>query len=292
MFRLRPLRPICILLLIGLALPCGADPAPDRLSEAQRGAFFANFTSRSELSKLPAMFKRYGRSAGRKVEDYELEKETFKVIVPESYEPTEAFGVLVFISPADEDRAMGDAYATILAKHKLIFVGALNSGNKREAWHRFALALDGLHNIGQQYNVDPQRTYVCGMSGGGRVASRLGILYADVFSGALPICGCDYFRNVPVPGDPTKMWRARFNRPAGPVLVKAKRRNRYVLLTGEKDGNRLETLGVFRRYRQDRFAYVKYLEVPEMGHQRPPADWFEKALVQLDAPLAQRQQAR
>ena len=301
--------PVGAALLVALTglCPAAAAPAPrrppSRLQPAdsrppasqpavRRGGFLIQFEQRSELSTLPAVFKRCGLSPDRRAPDYQLAAETFKVIVPASYDPKTPFGVFVFVSPADGDVAMGDRYAPVLAEHKLIFVGAVNSGNQRQVWHRLALALDGLHNVRQRYNIDPQRQYVSGMSGGGRIASRLGILYADVFSGAFPLCGCDYFRHIPVPNDPTKMWRRSFNRPARDVLRLAQERNRYVLLTGQTDGNRLQTLGICRLYRQDRFERVTYLEVPGMGHEYPPPDWFAQGLAALDAPLAKAQQSK
>ena len=302
-----PVSTVLLALLTGLSfaaetLPADRQPTespgaavavapPASQPDVRRGGFLVKFTQRNELSPLPAMFKRYGRKPARQVADYELAAEPFKVIVPEAYDPQTPFGVVVFVSPADGDEAMGDLYAPVLAKRKLIFVGALNGGNNREVWHRLALALDGLGNIQQRYNIDRERQYVSGMSGGGRIASRLGILYADVFTGAFPLCGCDYYRDIPVPGDPTKMWRRLFAPPARPVLRLAKRSNRYVLLTGETDGNRLQTKGIYRLYERDRFEHVTYLEVPGMGHEYPPPDWFDQGLAALDAPLATGQKA-
>jgi predicted esterase len=261
--------------------PATSQPATSQ-PQVRRGTFITRFEQRSEISRVPAIIKRLAVKLTRKVEDYRLADESFKVIVPESYDPKTPCGVLVFVSPSDQDLAMGDAYAELLAKQGLVFVGALNSGNQRQPLHRFGLALDALSNIQARYNIDPKRVYISGMSGGGRIASRLGIVYADVFSGAFPLCGCDYFRNIPVPGKPQKMWARRFKQPLNAVLTQAKRHNRYVLLTGETDFNRLQTKAVYRRYVRDRFAQVTYLEVPGMGHEYPPPLWFEKCLIALD----------
>lgn len=286
--------PACIALttmLIGLCLaadqpaastqPATSQPAASQ-PDVRRGTYITRFEQRSEMSRMPAIIKRFAARMTRKVEDYRLEDESFKVIVPESYDPKTPCGVLVFVSPSDQDLGMGDVYAELLSKQGLIFVGALNSGNQREVLHRFGLALDALSNIQARYNIDPQRIYISGMSGGGRIASRMGIVYADVFSGAFPLCGCDYFRNIPVPGKPQQMWARRFKQPLNAVLAQAKRNNRYVLLTGETDGNRLQTKAIYRLYLRDRFAQVTYLEVPGMGHEYPPPLWFKKGLIALD----------
>ena len=296
-YRIGPVGAVLLALLVVPALlataedadrpPAASQPAksapPTSQPAARRGAFVTRFDQRSDLSRLPAMFGRFGFNPPRRVPDYQLDEEPFKVIVPESYDPATPFGVLVFVNPSDGDIRMGDAYAEVLASHKLIFVGAVNTGNKREIWHRVGLALDALHNIQQNYTIDPQRQYISGMSGGGRVASRLGIMYADAFTGAFPLCGCDYFREIPVPGNSSKMWRRAFNRPPPNVMRLAEQRNRYVLLTGETDGNRLQTQGVYNLYRRDGFQHVTYLEVPHMGHTYPPLVWFDKGLTALDA---------
>ena len=37
-----------------------------------------------------------------------------------------------------------------------------------------------------------------------------------------------------------------------------------------------------------RFKHVTYLEVPEMPHATPPANWIHQAIQILDAPLQNR----
>lgn len=290
--RLHCSRPTMILLCAALASLCAITAgASDRRGsdDAQRGSFFATFDTRSRQSGPKAVHKRFGARAGRRIRDYHIEDETFKVIVPESYDPKTPFGVFVFITPDDDNRTMGDAWAEVMEEHKLIFVGAVDSGNRREAWQRVGLALDALDNIRTRYTIDGRRIYLSGVSGGGRVASRMGLLYADVFTGAIYMCGCDYFRNVPVPDDRDKAWRARFKRPPNRLLHQARADNRYVFLTGDTDPNRRETLGVFNAYERDNFTHVEYLQVPGMGHEYPPADWVEKGIEALDAPLSDQE---
>ena len=59
-----------------------------------------------------------------------------------------------------------------------------------------------------------------------------------------------------------------------------------MLLTGDNDGNRLETRGVYEAYQRDNFKHVEYMQVPGMGHEYPNAEWVEKAIKALDAPLS------
>jgi hypothetical protein len=60
------------------------------------------------------------------------------------------------------------------------------------------------------------------------------------------------------------------------------------LLTGEHDINREETQAVAERYKKDGFKYVTYIEVPALDHRMPTAEWFDKGIAFLDAPLKQK----
>jgi hypothetical protein len=58
-----------------------------------------------------------------------------------------------------------------------------------------------------------------------------------------------------------------------------------VFCTGEKDNLRDSVIGTCKEYGLDGYAYTQLFDVPGMGHTTPPADWFEKGIVSLDAPL-------
>ena len=57
------------------------------------------------------------------------------------------------------------------------------------------------------------------------------------------------------------------------------------MLTGENDFNRLEMLSYYHHVYKRTLKNIKYLEVPGMGHELPPVDWFEIAIEYLDMPL-------
>lgn len=261
----------------------------------QTGGFTATFTERSPLSTVQAVTTRFRTELANPPADYAITDESFEVYVPESYDGSEPYGLLVWINAGPSGVPPPD-YLPVLDQHKLIWVGANDSGNPRSFWHRAGLALDGLHNITKTYHVDPMRTYVSGISGGGRSASRVGPTYADLFAGAFPLIGTDFFMRLPHPDSREmvlKFWAPSFNPPSPDILRRAKRDGRYVLLTGEADGNRVQTLTTYQfGYQRAKFAYVTYLEVPGMGHTLPPAEWFEKGIAALDAPLNEVRERR
>lgn len=211
---------------------------------------------------------------------FDLAKEKFQIMVPATYRHSEKWGVFIWISPGDAPNVPAD-WERVLAARKLILVGACKSGNPRSIFDRFRLALAANTGMRERFNVDARRVYVSGFSGGGRVASMLGVAYADMFSGAMPFMGVNFYEDVQLPDG--KMQRADFI-PDDEVLAIAKKACRYVLVTGEKDFNRPGTKAVFENgYRKEGFANVQYLEAPGTAHTPPAASWLERGLDFLDA---------
>ena len=183
--------------------------------------------------------------------------------VPESYDPESPAGLLVFISPTDSGRMPG-RYRQVLDDHNLIWIGANHSGNRVRVARRISLALLATAMADNNYRIDPSRVYVSGFSGGGRAASAVAPEYAQLFTGAIYICGVDF-------------WDGR-----KPEQLDRVRGNRYVFLTGSEDFNRSETRRVHRAYRRADVDNVMLLEVAGMDHRMPPPEDLAKAIAFLD----------
>ncbi|MEM9415327.1 MAG: PHB depolymerase family esterase [Planctomycetota bacterium] len=271
---------------------------------AQTGTFTTRFDERSPLSGLDAMAE-VGRWDRRQLPDWDIEDIEFQMVVPDDYTGEEAYGLLVFIHPYDDVNAtspraffFGRVIEDVLAEHNIIWVSYDDAGNGVLPNKRLGLALDAVHNVSQQYNIDAKRVYVSGMSGGGRMTCMAGVYYPEVFTGAVPIVGSMYFRQVPVPEDPElralirpepgehAVWPRTLWAPRRDVLREMKASQRWVLLTGDADFNMPEMRSHFEHgFQRDAFEYAHYLEVPGMDHAFPDADWFERAIELLDAPL-------
>lgn len=212
---------------------------------------------------------------------YDVTKEKFKLVVPKSYAHSEKWGLLVYVNAGD-DPGLPAEYEPILEKHKLIAVAAYKSGNGRNPYDRFRLAVDANVNLQSRFNIDPKRVYVSGISGGGRVASMLALAYADIFSGGIPLCGVNFYKDIP--SEPGRMWQRNFI-PVDEAIKIAKSTGRFVLMTGEKDMNLQNTRAVYEHgFKKEGYKHVQLLEVPGMGHTTPPAEWFDKGLNFLDNP--------
>lgn len=284
---------ICLLILLSTGLALGAE------SELPKtGVYTTTFNQRSPLSKPEAMAE-VTRWPDEKIKDYALTDHTFQMVVPKDYDGSESFGMLVFIHPnntINTDRFYGKVIRDVLAKHKLIWVSYNNAGNDVLPNIRLGLALDAVHNVADQFRIDESRIYVSGLSGGGRMSCMAGIYYPQVFTGAIPIVGTLYFRDVKLPEDPVLrelikpeppegvgVWPRGLLKPSASSLRRMKKEQRWVLLAGETDYNMPQMRAHFEQgFQRDGFELAHYLEVEGMGHTYPDAKSYDKALGLLE----------
>jgi len=269
-----------------IALPVSVRGQDSRPAATQTGAFSLQFTERSPESDLGKIKARmHWERVDQPMPDYDLAKETFSVYVPPAYDGSEAYGLFVFVSPSESGRVMG-RWEEVLAKRKLVWIGADGAGNFAQLWRRMGLVLDAAHNMSKRYKIDENRVYLGGFSGGGRTSSRMGVVWADVFDGAMPMGGCDFYKTVTLPSSPELQWRGKYLAPPRNLLNEAKKRSRYVILVGAEDYNREQAREILRQgFLRDGFLHAHYLEMPDTGHSPPSAEWFERGIELLDAPL-------
>jgi hypothetical protein len=252
----------------------------------KKGSFTAAFEQYSPLSDAESISDRMRvrlKQGPDKGHQYDIKLESFEVYAPDCYDSNTPFGLLVWISanPSGSIERFRDP-KQLMDKHKLIWIGANNSGNDTSTYaRRIPLALDAAYNMQKLYNIDPNRIYIAGISGGGRVASITAFHHSDVYAGGIFVIGANYWESVRVPNQ-NSIWKANAPSPQPGNLLRAKRFGRYVLLTGDKDSNRLE----MHTYYEEGFSrcldHVLYIQVPGMGHDVPPAEEFDKALTYLE----------
>jgi len=237
----------------------------------QTGAFQLTITERSPLSSREEMLKRMG---GGGTPNYDVAADPYDIYVPKSYDGTVAYGLIAYINSGHGGHA--PRFRPVCDARRLIWVGHTRVQNERPTAHRMGLTIDAVEYLRKHYRIDPDRIYVSGNSGGGRVASLVAIPYTDVFSGgAIYIIGCN---PMIWPGDKTLRDQAQ-------ALA---RQRRFSFLTGSNDFNKPGTISVHAEYVAAKFPHAEYLEVPGMGHDQPPLEWFDKAVAFNDAPLGAR----
>lgn len=209
---------------------------------------------------------------------YDVTKEEFEILLPKGYDKTKPYGLLIWIGAGGPN--IPKSWESVLAENDLILVAARNSGNQRNIFDRFRLALDANYNLRELYNIDGRRVYVSGFSGGSRVASMLGVCWAEMFSGTICFMGVNFYE--PVAAEDGKTYGLSYL-PDDQVLALAKQYCRYVLVTGEKDFNLPNTRAAYTEgFQKEKFNAVKKLEVPGLGHKLPDETWLRQALEFLD----------
>ena len=211
---------------------------------------------------------------------YDVTKETFDLLVPKDYKTTVPHGLFIWIS-AGNDVKISAEWEAVFAEKKIIFIGAKNSGNPRNLFDRARMALDANVNMRDLYKIDGRRVYVSGFSGGSRVASMLGVAYAEMFSGAACFMGVNFYTDTF--GTDQLVYGTSYI-PDDQVLEMAKKFCRYALITGEKDPNRPNTLGALETgFKKEGFANAQAFDIPAQGHSPPNAEWLRKVIDYLDA---------
>ena len=206
----------------------------------------------------------------------------YAVFVPETYDPARPPGLMVFVY-SDDNPFDGHEYRQVLQDRNLIWISPAGVGNEQDVPWREWSAINAQREVRSRYKIDPNRLYIAGHSGGGKVASRLAVIGSDFFNGGFYFCGSTY-PNVII-DDAGHHFQGFWQQPDQRLLGNAMRNSRIVTFTGENDFNRDSTRLYFRQGQRDGFQKVAYLEAPGHGHHPPDADYFGRGVALLDSPL-------
>ncbi|MEM7503534.1 MAG: hypothetical protein AAF417_15895 [Pseudomonadota bacterium] len=187
----------------------------------------------------------------------------WEVVVPEAQREAPS-GLLVYISPTDTG-TIPRTWRRLLDSHNLIWIAANASGNSRPVVQRVAYAVMAVPLLEERYDVDSDRIYLAGFSGGARVAGLAIAAYPHLFDGAVYIGGAE-------------MWQA--DRPPPDMLRMAQ--NRFVFLVGSEDGNRAAARQVHSAYAAAGVERLDMMVVRRMGHVLPDARKMHDALEFLN----------
>lgn len=203
--------------------------------------------------------------------DYESTEQSYELYVPKSLKPGTAPGLILFISPGD--RATGlNALREACEAGQLIFASPHRAGNNTDTRRRVRIVLDVLDDLRRRHGVDPDRTYIGGFSGGGRIACAIGFSLPEYFGGVLPVCAAGELREEP--------W----------LRQRVRDRLSVAHVTGDGDFNR----GEVERFRGPMLAAVgvrsKVWVAPRTGHAIPSPAQMSDAVAWLDEALPQRRQ--
>lgn len=204
------------------------------------------------------------------LQNYDSRQQRYERFVPPAPKGrTEGLPLILFVSAGDNPAGWGQL-ESVCRQKGVLFASPYDAGNNTPMPRRVRIILDVLDDLRRQHRIDPDRTYIAGFSGGGRVACAVAFALPELFGGAMPVCAGGELREEP--------W----------LRHRAIDRLSIAFLTGTEDFNQ----GEVERFRGPMFSEIgirtKVTVVPKLGHGIPDARTFQAALEWLDAGAADR----
>lgn len=223
----------------------------------------------------------------------DLETRTYDVYVPEDYDGSEAYGLVVFINSGDNGGGPNRNYLPQFKSDKLIQVAPDGAGNRVNVDVRMGLALLGAIRAMELFNIDPSRVYAMGNSGGARTANMLAYQYPDLFTGAMPRCGANYPRQVDQdyetrePDSHYEFWGSGYFPSVGGMAYLDYLRSkslRFALMTSFGDFREGDMLNIYHNGMEQDQLHARLLQRPG-GHCATGAAHFADAMGWIEHPL-------
>lgn len=216
-----------------------------------------------EVSRTAAQLVDLVGSAGMLDALDDDETVSWRMYVSETYDSSKPAGLMVYISPTSSGEIRGD-WKSVVDSENLIWIGANQSGNKTRTNKRILLATLAPYLASESYEIDGDRVYLSGFSGGGKAAGLASVHLARLFKGAIFICGAESWSDV----EPEQLLTAA--------------PNRYVFVTGSRDFNNTLTRRVHRKFERAGLINSKLMVISGMEHSTPDAEHFREAILYLD----------
>lgn len=219
--------------------------------------------------------------------DYPFQNEEFFVYVPRGYEKRKSpYGLVVNINAVPLIGVMPDGWQAVLDKRNLLFISPFYAGNDRKEIDRTSLAVLSALLMKRDFDIDPKRIYISGLSGGARMACITAFLQSDIFKGTIQSCGANFVKPIKFPhgrgldtmGNP---YVFKFYNNLDEIS-KAKERVKFSLITGPSDFRRFEVLAIYDQGFSKENYKCKLFDIPEMGHENCTPATLEKVLDYLD----------
>lgn len=189
---------------------------------------------------------------------------TWEIYVPDRYERENPPGLMVYISPSPSGE-IPRGWKSVMDQGNVIWIAAARSGNRVSPARRALFALVAPTLAARHYAIDPERVYLTGLSGGGRMAGMVAADYPQLFKGAIFSCGVDFWDEHP------------------PREFELFRRNHFVFVTGTRDHALEQTRRVHQRYVEAGVDNSELMIIRNMTHRNPDGPVLESAIRYLDS---------
>ncbi len=203
--------------------------------------------------------------------EYDSTKQEYELYVPARKDRKKALPVIVFVS-ASPGPAGWKQLGKLCKARGFLFAAPRGAGNDCPPKKRVRIVLDVLDDVRRNYPTDPDRTYLAGFSGGGRIACAIAFALPELVGGVMPIGASGDLREEP--------W----------LRHRAIDRLSVALLTGTTDFN----LGEVARFRGPMLkgmgVRARVWVQPGLGHAIPGEKVLGEALTWLDEGAPKRRE--
>lgn len=202
--------------------------------------------------------------------DYHGEAQSYEFFGP-SHDVGGTHPLVIFVSP--QDRPVGwPFWEPTCRAHGVLFAGVRDMGNGKPLAHRVRAVLDVLDDVRDRFDVDPDRTYLAGFSGGAHVACVTALHLPEYFGGI--VC----LGHAPQP--PTEPW----------LLERIRQRLSVAIVCGDREpaGPLVEDL--FGPWWETARVRVEPVILRRHGHTMPDAEVMESAFEWIEAGVGQRRE--
>lgn len=170
--------------LIGGAVLCGLMATAGVAAPARPGEETITVKAPTRLDWIFALANQSLPEAPAEwLKDYDSTKTTYTVVAPARR--SSSLPALIFITPGAS--FSWGAMSDVCRPAGVLLVGITAAPNDVPMPRRIRIVLDVLDDVRQRYPIDPDRTYIGGFSGGGRVASAVAFALPELFGGILSV---------------------------------------------------------------------------------------------------------
>ena len=253
-------------------------------------AFSADELETRGIQQLPGLLPALTNVRAGVTYEFDLQTEKFDILIPSGYTGSRPFGLVVFISPSDT-ATVPEGWDRILKKKNMIFIAPQEVGNRQLTRRRAGLAIMAAEKMKDLMNIDSDRVFVAGFSGGARVACMTALYHPDVFSGCIAICGAEFYEKVDKDAATREDDYGYFELEGG-LSDASKASMRFALITGSKDFRYGNIIDLYKGGFQKHGVTVKLLDVRGMGHEMPSQKTLSEALEFVDQPSGSKTSVR
>ena len=178
---------------------------------------------------------------------------TYALYLPEDYQPGEGSPVLFFFDAHKRGKLPVNKYRSLADKYGYILAGSYNSTNGQSQIERLKAIRLMMDDVSSRFNIEPERIYTGGFSGGARVAAYVPLFYKKI-AGTVG-CAAGFPQ---ITGQPNTGFA-------------------YIALVGDKDFNYLELKNLDRSLEGSGIRH--FLRIYDGKHDWAPEEVMEDAFL-------------